>query len=168
MIIFQMSNPFYFYGHSPKCGDKRCFSNWYPSEFVDSNAITFSNSEQYMMYHKAKLFGDNSKAEEILQTSDPSKAKKMGREVRNFDPDIWNKNARDIVYSGCLLKFSQNEEIKNFLLSTGDSVLVEASPYDQIWGIGISVKQATKGVQWRGTNWLGECLMRVRNTLRNI
>ena len=162
-----MSETFYFYGHTSRSGEKRCLSNWFQSEFVDPDGITFSNSEQYMMYQKAKLFQDETQAQAILQNPDPATAKKMGRKVKNFDPETWNKNAREIVYEGCLLKFSQNEEIKDFLLSTGNQVLAEASPYDQIWGIGIDIKKAINGISWRGTNWLGECLMRVRATLRN-
>lgn len=159
-----MTECVYFLGHTDKNGDIKCFSNWYPVEFVDGN-IKFYNSEQYMMYHKAKLFGDDEKSEEILKISDPREVKKKGREVKNFNQDIWNENAMDIVYSGCLLKFNQNKEIKEVLLSTKNKVLAEASPYDNIWGIGISAKEAKEGKEWRGTNWLGKCLMRVRDTL---
>ena len=128
----------------------------------------FENSEQYMMYHKALLFYDYTKAQEILNTSDPKLIKKKGREVSNFDPMIWHEHAREIVFTGCLLKFSQNQEIQDFLLSTGEIMLAEASPYDNIWGIGICEKDAINGIRWRGDNWLGQCLMRVRFHLRNI
>ena len=157
----------YFYGHTDKLGDRKCLSNWYPCQFTDKTGFTFSNTEQYMMYYKALLFDDLHKAEEILATPDPKKVKKKGREVKNFDQKIWNNNAKDIVYEGCLLKFSQNDDIKHFLLSTGNKIIAEASPYDKIWGIGIGIKKAQKGSEWNGTNWLGECLMKVQINLQN-
>ena len=117
------------------------------------------------MYKKAILFNDLEKAAEILETKSPKIAKTKGRQVKKFVQEIWDKNAQDIVFKACLLKFSQNEDIKNYLLSTSDRILAEASQFDKIWGIGISVKKAEEGCEWRGTNWLGECLMRVRDTL---
>ena len=163
------ASPLFFCGHSDRHGDRRVLSNWHLCNFVDENGQLFCNTEQFMMYHKALLFGDNDMATKILAEPDPKKIKRMGRQVKNFDPEIWNSKARDIVYSGCLLKFSQNPELKQFILSTGNRLLVEASSYDKIWGIGLSEEQA-KSVpqeQWPGTNWLGECLMKVRETLAN-
>ena len=118
-----------------------------------------------MMYQKSILFKDLEKAKEILETESPKIAKTKGRQVKNFVKEVWDTNARDIVYKGCLLKFSQNEDMKSYLLSTGNKYLAEASPFDRIWGIGIGIKKANEGVKWRGKNWLGECLMKVRNSL---
>lgn len=155
------TEPIYFYGKN------NCFSNWYPIHFVDEDGILFENNEQYMMYHKAILFKDEKQAIKILKTNDPFTIKKMGRKVKNFDKNIWNQQAKEIVDSGCLLKFSQNEDIKNILLSTDERILAEASPYDKIWGIGINETDAKKGKPWKGENWLGECLMRVRDSIIN-
>ena len=162
-----INNPFYFYGHTDKSGDSKCLSNWYPAKFVDENGNQFYHSEQYMMYQKAILFKDLQKAKEILETESPKIAKQKGRQVKNFVKEVWDANARDIVFKGCLLKFSQNEDMKSYLLSTGNRHLAEASPFDRIWGIGIGLKKASDGHEWRGRNWLGECLMKVRTTLNN-
>ena len=79
--------------------------------------------------------------------------KDLGRKVHNFDGTVWDKNKISIVLDGNLAKFSQNEKLKSMLLSTGDKILVEASPYDKIWGIGRSVRD---GVNLKiPTNWLG-------------
>ena len=158
-------NELYFYGHTEKSGEKRCLSNWYPCEFVDEKGNKFYSSEQYMMYKKAILFNDLEKAAEILETTSPKVAKIKGRQVKKFVQEIWDKNAQDIVFKACLLKFSQNEDIKKYLLSTSDKILAEASQFDKIWGIGISIKKAEEGCEWKGRNWLGKCLMKVRDTL---
>ena len=159
-------NKLYFYGHTEKSGEKRCLSNWHPCEFLDEKGNQFYNSEQYMMYQKALLFNDFEKAAEILETTSPKIAKTKGRQVKNFVQEIWDKNAKAIVFNGCLLKFSQNEDIKDYLLSTNNKILAEASQFDKVWGIGISIKKAEEGYEWKGTNWLGECLMKVRDAIK--
>ena len=98
----------YFFGQNNKYGE---FSNWYPCEFSDGKII-FSNTEQYMMYHKALLFKDEVMASMILKTSSPKLCKQYGRRVKNFDNDVWSKKCERIVTNGCYLKFSQNEELK--------------------------------------------------------
>jgi len=135
---------------------------------VDDEGNEFRNSEQYMMYRKAKLFGDDDMATLILTQSSPKEVKALGRKVKPFDDDTWRTHARNIVADGLRLKFAQNEHMKATLLSTGTKVLVEASPFDNIWGIGLSEKKALKmhSEKWPGTNWLGECLMRVRDEFR--
>lgn len=121
-----------------------------------------------MMWRKAELFGDHEIAQEILSETNPGKVKALGRRVRNFDVAQWNANAKAAVRDGVLLKFEQNADIKDILLATGDKVLVEASPHDAIWGIGLAEADAkrTPEERWPGTNWLGEVLMDVRTILR--
>ena len=121
------------------------------------------------MHKKALLFNDMDTAHKILQETNPKKIKQLGRKVKSFDAKIWNENAQDVVYRGLLLKFSQNEWMKTYLLSTSNKRLVEASPSDKIWGIGMSQKHAlnTSEMDWPGTNWLGKCLERVRDSLIN-
>jgi len=142
------------------------FSNWYPTYFkVDS--IEFSSTEQYMMYQKAILFNDLEIAQKILDTPSPKQQKAYGRLVKNFHGNIWNEKCKQIVYDGCKAKFTQNENLLKHLLSTGTTTLVEASPRDTIWGIGLSENnpKAHNRHTWRGKNWLGEILTRLRNDL---
>ncbi|MCL4156008.1 UNVERIFIED_CONTAM: hypothetical protein GTU68_011559 [Idotea baltica] len=120
-----------------------------------------------MMAAKARLFGDAEILEKILIAPDPKTAKSLGRKVANFNDNIWKQNARELVTNGNFAKFSQNPELKTFLLGTGNSVLVEASPYDRIWGIGLSAKdeKAKHPSTWQGQNLLGFALMDVRTEL---
>ena len=119
------------------------------------------------MAEKAKLFGDTKSRKKILKSNSPRDHKRLGRGVQDFDKGKWNSVAREIVFVGNMAKFSQNEDLKKELLATGNKTLVEASPYDKIWGIGMSKDDpnATKPGNWRGKNWLGEVLMRVRKEL---
>lgn len=106
--------------------------------------------------------------EKILAAKSPAEAKKLGRKVRNFDPKIWGENCFDIVCEGNYHKFSQHEDLKEFLLNTKDRVLVEASPVDNIWGIGMAQDHdhAENPRLWKGSNLLGFALMEVRNRLK--
>lgn len=163
-------NAIYFFGQNNKYGE---FSNWFHCEFEDPKVLPkfkFQNTEQYMMYCKAILFKDNIRAKLILQTSSPKLCKKYGRQVKNFDDKVWTKHCENIVFTGCLHKFTNNKRLKSLLLSTGDKLLVEASPYDRIWGIGLNKYNAirTPMGHWRGQNKLGKCLMKVRDFIRNI
>lgn len=121
-----------------------------------------------MMAGKAKLFDDQEVFKEILTAETPNQAKSLGRKVKNFDPKIWDEHKYEIVKQGNLLKFSQNEKFKEFLLSTNDKILVEASPYDTIWGIGMleTDPRAENPQQWNGENLLGFALMEVRDELK--
>lgn len=141
-------------------------SQWYPSTFV-VDEIEYNCDEQYMMVAKARFFGDEETLEEIMDTDDPREQKRLGRTVQGFDADQWNEVAVNIVTIGNYAKFSQNPEMKEWLLSTEDKILVEASPYDKIWGVGLreSDSRILDREQWRGTNWLGEALSRVRDML---
>ena len=143
------------------------YSNWYPSPFqVDS--VFYNCAEQYLMAGKARLFKDSATEAMILSATDPSDQKRYGRQVIGFNKDRWEKIARDIMYQALWAKFNQNADLKTELLSTGDRILVEASPKDCIWGIGLHWKEEAcdNSVNWKGTNWLGETLTRVRNDIR--
>lgn len=142
------------------------FSNWYPASF-EVKGIKFNCSEQYMMYAKAMLFGDKETAKQILKAEHPREQKALGRKVQNFDAKIWSEQAKKCVYEGCYAKFTQNENLKLYLLKTAGTTLVEASPTDTIWGIGLAENDpdAQNRATWRGTNWLGEVLTQLREDL---
>lgn len=120
------------------------------------------------MASKARLFKDNEALAQILETTDPKEAKKLGRKVRNFDDVLWKREARRLVTEGNAAKFGQNVELNAFLIATGDSVLVEASPDDNVWGIGLTEddERAKHPRTWQGQNLLGFALMDVREALR--
>ncbi|KFE99434.1 hypothetical protein IX39_01840 [Chryseobacterium formosense] len=161
-------NFLFFWGHTVKDEiTKACFSQWFPFEFHE-NGIVYKTAEHYMMAGKAKLFNDMEILEKILNAATPNQAKSLGRKVKNFDPQFWDDHKYEIVKQGNLLKFSQNKGFKEFLLSTEDKILVEASPYDKIWGIGMleTDRQAENPQQWNGENLLGFALMEVRDELR--
>ncbi len=113
------------------------------------------------------MFGDDDIRQKMLASNDPKEIKALGRQVKNFDAETWNRVAPDIVVKGNLHKFRQNPELCQFLLDTGEKILVEASPYDTIWGIGM--QESESGVDnpenWKGTNFLGFALMEVRGIL---
>jgi ribA/ribD-fused uncharacterized protein len=144
------------------------FSQWYKSNFSE-NGITFNCAEQYMMYSKAKMFNDEFAMKKILESSNPKKQKELGRTVTDYDDKIWNEHKIQIVTQGNYLKFSQNLHLKEILVKTKDKIIVEASPYDRIWGIGLGTddKKILDPKNWRGTNWLGEAIMKVRETIKN-
>lgn len=143
------------------------FSQWYPSEFTDNDGITYKNAEQYMMYQKNMLFnGYNEKLGElILQANTPAEIKKLGRQVPNFDEEIWKMHREAIVYDGNYFKFSQNPRLKQLMLSKANMKFVEASPYDRIWGIGYTTTEAPKHYQTWGLNLLGKALNKVQAKL---
>ena len=159
---------FYFWGHTPRSAevDASCLSQWFPAGFV-SEGQTFPTAEHFMMYRKALLFSDLDSAEAILQADNPGKAKALGRKVQNFDESVWVSRRTEIVETANRLKFSQNRELGDYLAKTGSKVLVEASPSDRIWGIGMSREAARQAhpAQWKGLNLLGFSLMVVRAEL---
>lgn len=142
------------------------FSQWYPARF-ELGGNVFTCAEQYMMYRKAILFGDAEIAAEILEATAPKQHKALGRKVRNFSEAIWKANREAIVTDGSHAKFTQNPELRQALLETAGTELVEASPFDRIWGIGLSAtdQRAEDPSQWRGQNLLGKILTRVRDEL---
>lgn len=162
----------FFWGHSPSSDGKitkTCFSQWWDCSFT-ADGVEYHTAEQYMMAQKAVLFSDEKVRQEIMQSSYPKQYKALGRKISGFDQEIWDSNCCDIVIRGNLAKFSQNESLKSFLLNTKERVLVEASPYDRIWGIGMSAedKDCENPLLWRGKNLLGFCLMEVRDILREM
>ncbi|SDI68392.1 NADAR family protein [Chryseobacterium jejuense] len=158
----------FFWGHTVKDEiTKSCFSQWFTGKF-EEDGIVYKTAEHYMMAGKARLFNDAEILEKIVQAPTPNQVKALGRKVKNFDPKVWNEHKYEIVKQGNLLKFSQNNKYKDFLLSTGDKILVEASPYDTIWGIGMleTDSRAENPLLWNGENLLGFALMEVRDELR--
>ena len=146
---------------------KGFFSNWYKSEFT-VDGVKFINSEQWMMYQKAKTFGDDEIAQKILASTSPSEIKGLGRKVRNYNDTIWNGVRQIVVYEGLKAKFEQNPDLAKQLLDTGDDILVECNPYDNIWAIHMSENdpRVQDISQWQGQNLLGFTLMLVRTYLK--
>lgn len=110
---------------------KACFSQWFPAVFVVDD-VAYNCTEQYMMAEKARVFGDDDIRQKMLACNDPKEIKALGRQVKNFDAETWRRVSPDIVVKGNLHKFRQNPELCQFLLDTGEKILVEASPYDTI------------------------------------
>lgn len=128
-------NYYFFYGHTPSFNGKltkSCLSQWWRCRFI-ADGIAYSSAEQYMMAAKARLFQDRETLDQICSLVDPAAIKRLGRQVRYFNAAIWNEVKFHIVCEGNRCKFEQNSDLKDFLLSTGDTVLVEASPYDHVW-----------------------------------
>ncbi|MEV0404683.1 NADAR family protein [Actinoallomurus sp. NPDC050550] len=158
-----------FWGHRPPKGGgvgKSCLSQWYPAPFT-VDGVRYATAEHYMMAGKARLFGDAEAEKRVLADDDPGKAKGAGRKVRGFDEETWAEQRYGLVVAANEAKFGQSSALRGFLLGTGDRVLVEASPYDTIWGIGLSASQpeALRPAEWRGLNLLGFALMDVRAAL---
>jgi len=143
-------------------------SNWYRAEF-DYDGHHFVNSEQAFMYLKAKLFNDTESMQKILENTNPLRCKQLGRNVKPFDSNIFDKHKYQFMVQVVYEKFSQNEYLKVKLLNTKDAILVEASPRDNIWGIGIDVNHQNFNDpnKWPGQNLLGKALMEVREKLNN-
>jgi len=142
-------------------------SQWYPSEFseVSGPPVKYINTEQYMMAKKAQLFSDEEAYKKIMSATSPSTMRKIGRSIRGFHEGKWDDQKYEIVLQGNMLKFSQNEDLRQKLLDTSPAILAEASPWDNIWGIGISCDEAQKGTPWQGENLLGKVLIDVRRYL---
>ena len=160
----------FFWGHQPnKDGaiTKSCLSQWWLADFVVAG-ILYRLTEHWMMAEKARLFNDDSSLAKILAAKSPAEAKKLGREIQGFESETWEARKVEIVIAGNLRKFGQHQELAKFLLSTGDRVLVEASPVDAIWGIGLAADSSDTNnpTQWQGPNLLGFVLMEVRDQLR--
>lgn len=142
------------------------FSQWHKTKFI-FNDVEYTSAEQFMMAKKAELFEDNEIKEKILSTNNVRKQKQLGRQVSNFNEEIWNNSKIKIVYIANNLKFSQNEKLKSKLLETNGKYLVEASPNDAIWGIGIAPDDPRRfnKARWRGQNLLGKILTQLREDI---
>ena len=163
-------NFLFFWGHQPQKDGKigpSCFSQWWISNFMDENH-QYSSAEQYMMAGKALLFEDKEIFEQILKTKSPKEVKALGRKIRNFDEQKWLESRYEIVKQANILKFSQDPDLKEYLQSTDNKIIVEASPVDAIWGIGLAKEHpdASQPQNWKGLNLLGFALMEVRDELR--
>lgn len=159
-----------FWGHRPpKNGGvgASCLSQWWPAPFV-VDGTTYNSAEHWMMAGKARMFGDEHTRERILAASHPAEAKKLGRLVRGFDEQLWLAERFDVVIEGSTAKFKQHPQLLAYLLGTNGRVLVEASPADRVWGIGLAAADAhaTDPEHWRGLNLLGFALMEARSRLR--
>lgn len=159
----------FFWGHTPRADgtiDATCFSQWYEAPFRVDGRL-YPTAEHWMMAEKARLFGDARAEAKILEAPHPGAAKRLGRAVRGFDEGMWRKRRVDIVVAGNRAKFNAHPELGAYLRGTGRRVLVEASPRDRIWGIGLAREdpRASDPALWRGENLLGFALMRVRDGL---
>ena len=159
-----------FWGHRPAPGGSigsGCLSQWWPGQFT-VEGVTYPTAEHWMMAGKARLFGDPAGLTAVLAAASPGAAKAAGRLVRGFDEERWRSARYELVVAGNLAKFSQNQVLNDFLRRTGRKVLVEASPFDRIWGVGMAASNPAvqKASTWRGLNLLGFALMDVRDHLR--
>ncbi|MGH9222477.1 MAG: NADAR family protein [Acidimicrobiales bacterium] len=158
-----------FWGHQPTATGEPgpgCLSQWWPAPFT-VDGVRYRTAEHWMMAGKARLFGDEDSLESVLKAQNPGKAKAVGREVEGFHEPTWAVHCYDLVVAGNLAKFGQHHQLRDYLLSTWDLVLVEASPYDRVWGIGLaeSDEAARTPSRWRGRNLLGFALMDIRDRL---
>ena len=160
-----------FWGHEPAAGaaappGKHCLSQWWGARFVVGEH-SYMTAEHYMMAGKARLFGDEATLERILAAPSPAAAKRLGREVQGFDERAWAAARFDIVVEGNVAKFGQHPALADFLRATGERVLVEASPTDRIWGIGLAAghADAENPERWPGLTLLGFALLQARRAL---
>lgn len=142
------------------------FSNFHPSPFVVGGQL-FQTAEQYIMWRKAGEFNDLESAEAILQAKTPAECKELGRRVKGFDETHWAQVREQVAFEAMWHKFRGNQKLRDFLLNTGDLILVEASPSDRIWGIGFSEQDAREHRDQWGLNILGWALMQTREQLRS-
>ncbi|WP_282205666.1 NADAR family protein [Kitasatospora fiedleri] len=159
----------HFWGHQPQRDGQigpGALSQWWPSPFT-VDGVEYRTAEHWMMAGKARLFGDEEIVPSILRARTPAEAKKLGRQVRGFDDERWVAQRFELVAAGSTEKFRQDEQLRTYLLRTGERVLVEASPLDRIWGIGLAAddERAANPAQWRGLNLLGFALMEARARL---
>ncbi|AJC55683.1 NADAR family protein [Streptomyces sp. 769] len=159
----------HFWGHRPPRGGgigASCFSQWWPSPFT-VDGVRYATAEHWMMAGKARLFDDADAERRALAATHPKQAKDAGRTVRGFDEEVWRQRRFDLIVEGSRHKFGQDPELREFLLGTGSRVLVEASPVDRIWGIGLAADddRAADPARWRGLNLLGFALMEARQRL---
>lgn len=159
----------FFWGHQPaRSGEigQGCLSQWWEGPFIE-NGVVYQSAEHYMMAGKARLFGDEQTAARILAAGHPKEAKDLGRQVKAFDDAVWSARRFDVVVRGNVAKFGQDPALRAYLLGTGRRILVEASPLDRVWGIGLRAEDERAGrpAEWLGLNLLGFALMEARARL---
>ncbi|MET9447558.1 NADAR family protein [Streptomyces cinerochromogenes] len=159
----------HFWGHRPRPDGRvgaSCLSQWWPAPFV-VDGVEYATAEHWMMAGKARLFGDAEAERGVLAAEHPAAAKKAGRLVRDFEESVWERERFRLVVEGSVHKFAAHDDLGLFLLNTGDRVLVEASPLDRIWGIGLAAddEAASDPERWKGLNLLGFALMEARERL---
>ncbi|MEV0256351.1 NADAR family protein [Streptomyces sp. NPDC050732] len=159
----------HFWGHTPRRDGSlgpSCLSQWWPSPFT-VDGVEYATAEHWMMAAKARLFDDADAERAALAARTPAEAKSAGRLVRGFDEAIWARERFDVVVAGSTHKFASDPALREFLAGTGQRVLVEASPLDRVWGIGLAADdpRAEDPMKWRGPNLLGFALMEARSRL---
>ena len=159
----------HFWGHRPRTDGRlgpSCLSQWWPSPFT-VDGMAYATAEHWMMASKARLFDDAEAERHAIAAGSPAAAKRAGRLVRGFDEAVWERERYGIVVTGSVHKFGSDPALKSYLLTTGDRVLVEASPLDRIWGIGLPPddERTEDPTRWRGLNLLGFALMEARRRL---
>jgi ribA/ribD-fused uncharacterized protein len=159
----------FFWGHQPEPDGRigaGCLSQWWPAPFTVDDRV-FATAEHYMMWRKATLFGDRAAARKILEAPHPHAAKALGGRVTGFDQQVWDEHRVSTVVTGNLAKFRQHLLLGDFLAGTSRRILVEASPVDRIWGIGLTRDDpaAADPGKWHGLNLLGFALMQVREII---
>jgi len=159
----------FFWGHRPQPDGSigpGCLSQWWPSPFI-VGGVRYATAEHYMMVGKARLFGDEATAARMLTARSPGAVKALGRQVQGFDQTMWDAHRFDLVVAGNVAKFGQHTDLREYLSRTGSRILVEASPVDRVWGIGLAATdpRAYDPAQWRGLNLLGFALMHARARL---
>lgn len=159
----------FFWGHTPPADgrvNESCLSQWWMCRFT-VDGVEYTCAEQFMMARKARIFGDEEMLAAIMKAKHPKEMKALGRAVRRFDPEVWSARCYELVREGNLAKFRQNPELRVFLSGTKNHILVEASPRDRIWGIGMGKQNpdAENPMKWRGTNLLGFALTEMRELL---
>jgi ribA/ribD-fused uncharacterized protein len=159
----------FFWGHRPLAHGEvgpSCCSQWFDAGFEIEN-VHYATAEHYMMAEKARTFGDIEAAREILASKSPEEVKKIGRRVKNFNAEIWGERSIEVVINGNIAKFSQNKHLAQWLRETESRILVEASPEDAIWGIGLhrDDPRAKDPKVWPGKNLLGFAIMTARDHL---
>ncbi|MFT2019025.1 NADAR family protein [Streptomyces sp. 796.1] len=159
----------HFWGHEPRRDgalSAACFSQWWPAPFTVEQ-VTYATAEHWMMAGKARLFDDTETERRIIAAPHPGQAKELGRSVRGFDEKVWLEHRFELVVRGSVEKFRQHPALHEYLLNSGNRILVEASPVDRIWGIGLSADddRTANPTKWRGLNLLGFALMEARHRL---
>ncbi|KAK0104198.1 hypothetical protein ONS96_005290 [Cadophora gregata f. sp. sojae] len=167
-ILTSETKPIFFWKAEQEYG---FLCQWYMSDFKDDTGLggdnfVFCCAEQYMMAWKAFFFSDELKLMSILKSKSPKGMKAMGKQVLGYSDEQWDFVKVAVVGAANYAKFTSNKELTDMLLSTGDRELVEASPYDGVWGIKCGIEKASNRANWDGQNLLGETLMEVRRLIQ--